>query len=239
MLLEKETTATLPATTNKGGSQNRETLIAVWGIIDVNSCPHHYNFHLHTTCSDGQLTPEALMEQAIAIGLKGLAITDHHTTKGFERAKQWLEKAATLYPSRPLPQIWTGVEITADLNGTSIHILGYAFNPEDENMKLYLTGETPEGESAKAENVINTIHLAGGLAILAHPFRYRRRGEELILEAYRLGIDGIEAYYAYGNPNPWCPSPTETSLALLLAKEYNLHTTCGTDTHGSNILVRL
>lgn len=239
MLLGKETTAILPATRNKEKSQDRDTLTAVWRIIDVNSCPYHYNFHLHTTCSDGQLTPEALMEQAITIGLKGLAITDHHTIKGFERAKQWIEKAATLYPPQLLPQIWTGVEITADLNGTSIHLLGYAFNPQDDNMRDYLTGETPQGESAKAENVINSIHLAGGLAILAHPFRYRRRGEELILEAYRLGIDGIEAYYAYGNPNPWLPSPTETSLALLLAKEYNLYTTCGTDTHGSNILVRL
>ena len=49
---------------------------------------------MHTNCSDGKLTPEDLMAQAIEIGLQGMAITDHHSVAGYYRAKQWLETQA-------------------------------------------------------------------------------------------------------------------------------------------------
>ncbi|MEN9213230.1 MAG: hypothetical protein Q6K35_10470, partial [Thermostichus sp. DG02_4_bins_136] len=44
--------------------------------IGSSSCPLHYNFHLHTRCSDGQMDPLDLAEQARQHGLRGLAITD-------------------------------------------------------------------------------------------------------------------------------------------------------------------
>jgi hypothetical protein len=58
-------------------AQDTLALKAVWANIGYDSCPHHYNFHLHTHCSDGQMSPQDLMRQALDIGLKGLAITDH------------------------------------------------------------------------------------------------------------------------------------------------------------------
>jgi len=42
--------------------------------------------HCHTTCSDGTLTPEALVQAAIAAGVKAMAITDHDTLAGWDRA---------------------------------------------------------------------------------------------------------------------------------------------------------
>ncbi|MFM7440439.1 MAG: PHP domain-containing protein, partial [Snowella sp.] len=63
-----------------------QALIEVWETLEPRSCPYHYNFHLHTLFSDGRLTPDALIEQAVSIGLKGLAITDHHSVKGYYRA---------------------------------------------------------------------------------------------------------------------------------------------------------
>ena len=56
--------------------------------IHATSCPHNYNFHLHTVYSDGQLQPEQLIEQATNLGLRGLAITDHHTVAGYELAQE-------------------------------------------------------------------------------------------------------------------------------------------------------
>lgn len=56
-----------------------EHLKQVLQNIDAQSCPTCFNFHMHTVYSDGKLQPGKLMEQAIAIGLKGLAITDHHS----------------------------------------------------------------------------------------------------------------------------------------------------------------
>ncbi|RMF21682.1 MAG: PHP domain-containing protein [Cyanobacteria bacterium J083] len=219
--------------------QDTVSLKSVWQNIDANSCPKFYNFHMHTVCSDGRLTPQALMSQAVEIGLQGLAITDHHTIQGYYQAQTWLEIQQRQQPDKSFPHLWTGIEITSDLQGVEVHILGYDFNPRNSHLQTYLTGEKPSWETAKAERVIDTIHQAGGLVILAHPSRYRRPMEELVPLAVALGIDGIEAYYAYDNPNPWRTSIQPTEQAKNLAKKYTLFTTCGTDTHGLNLLRRI
>jgi predicted metal-dependent phosphoesterase TrpH len=194
---------------------------------------------MHTVCSDGQLTPEVLIQQAVQIGLKGLAITDHHSTRGYQAAQEWLDRSRQQQGQHCLPHLWTGVEVTAKLSGVEVHILGYAFAPEHPAMIPYLQGGSPYGEEAKADRVIEAIHQAGGLAVLAHPSRYRRSARELISKAAAAGIDGAEAYYAYNNPKPWKPSPLETEKVIDLAKHYNLYTTCGTDSHGRSLLYRI
>lgn len=220
-------------------AQNALALRQVFQSIDAYSCPRSFNFHMHTVCSDGRLQPEALMEQAVAIGLKGLAITDHHTTQGYRIAHDWLEELGMSGQGENSPHLWTGVEITAQLLGTEVHILGYAFNPEHPSLQLYLQGKAPKGEEAQASNVIYTLHQAGGLAVLAHPARYRCSAQELIPGAVELGIDGVETYYAYNNPNPWQTSPTQTEQVKHLSIAYGLLNTCGTDTHGLSLLQRL
>ena len=219
--------------------QNLSKLKEVWNNIDKYSCPFNYNFHLHTICSDGQLTPESLIEQAIQIGLQGLAITDHHSIDGFFRALTWMKQKQETNPDIILPSLWTGIEITSELNNTNVHILGYGFNPRSRGMEKYLTGDKPEGYYGQAKQVINCLHDAGALVVLAHPARYRRPAIDLITEIYELGIDGVETYYAYGNPQPWQASEKQTNLVASMAQKYNLYSTCGTDTHGNNILVRL
>ena len=222
-------------------AQDVFALKEVFQNINAQSCPYHFNFHMHTKCSDGQMQPQTLMEQAIAIGLKGFAITDHHTVKGFYQAISWLEewKMRSGDPDNAAPHLWTGVEITSKLLGVEVHILGYAFDPQHPSILTYLLGVSPMDEEALAANVIAAIHEAGGLAVLAHPARYKRSAAELIPEAARMGIDGVETYYAYGNPNPWTPSPAQTQQVQQLSATYGLFNTCGTDTHGVNLLLRL
>ncbi|HBE16116.1 MAG TPA: PHP domain-containing protein [Cyanobacteria bacterium UBA11149] len=219
--------------------QDRESLQLVWQNIQPDSCPHSYNFHTHTTSSDGRLNPQDLIDQAITIGLKGLAITDHHTISGYKIAQNWLQSLKKSTPTAPLPQLWTGVEITAKLLDTEVHILGYAFNPEYPSLENYLQRKAPQDKMAKASAVINTLQEAGGFAILAHPARYRRSAQELIPAAADLGIDGVEVYYAYGNPDPWEPTRDRTEQVKALSANYNLLHTCGTDTHGLSLLRRL
>lgn len=211
------------------------TLKAVWSTLTADSCPYHYNFHLHTRCSDGQLAPEELMQQAVRIGVKGLAITDHHSIEGYRRARQWLDRHRE--PSSP--HLWTGIEITSRLLDTDVHLLGYGFDPDYPPLEPYLQRARPEGENAQAGTVIERLHGAGGLVILAHPFRYRRSARELIPAAVNGGIDGIEAFYTYKNPRPWRTSQPETDRALEFARKYGLFTTCGTDSHGLSILLRV
>lgn len=217
----------------------RQQLYSVFQQIDANSCPLAFNFHMHTLYSDGKLQPTELIEQAIAIGLKGLAITDHHTVAGFQIAQSWLEDWRWRNPGSKSPQLWSGVEINACLLGIDVHILGYAFDPAHPCLQPYLQRHTTKDEDYRAAAVIRAIHQAGGLAILAHPARYKRSHFDLIPAAAALGIDGVETYYAYNNPTPWQPSPTETSQIQPLAAMHGLLSTCGTDTHGRSLLQRL
>lgn len=216
-----------------------ELLKQVFKNIDAESCPKLFNFHMHTIYSDGRLQPQNLMEQAIAIGLKGLAITDHHTISGYETAQAWLENWRWNNPGMATPHLWSGAEINANLLNVEVHILAYAFEPEHPSMKPYLQRKPTIDEEYQIANVIAAIHTAGGLAVLAHPARYKRSHLDLIPAAVDNGIDGVETFYAYNNPNPWKPSVLESEQVQLLASKYSLYNTCGTDTHGLNLLQRL
>ena len=223
----------------------------IFAVIDAASCPESYNFHMHTVCSDGRLTLNALMEQVISLGLKGFAITDHHTVAGYHQALQWLEDWQWSHPAQvtyrkgqpaireALPQIFTGVEITASLANTEVHILGYGFNPNHWAIQPYLQGHAPTREERLADRVIRAIQRAHGLAVLAHPARYRTDPEVLIPQAAEMGIDGVETYYAYDNPSSWRPCPKKTPMVKRLAESLDLLSTCGTDTHGLNLTRRL
>ncbi|MEM6839455.1 MAG: PHP domain-containing protein [Cyanobacteria bacterium P01_C01_bin.120] len=217
----------------------------IFETVDETSCPGTFNFHMHTHHSDGKLSAGELVEQAIALELQEFAITDHHTVSGFRKAKQYLEDwqwkhpASTRQGRRQLPRLWTGVEITSLLADTDVHILGYAFKPNHAAMQPYLNHHAPRGQERLAAHVIAAIHAAGGMAVLAHPCRYRRSAEELAAAAAECGIDGIEAYYAYDNRQEWRPCPKRTPGVLQLAKEFGLLTTCGTDTHGKSLTRRI
>jgi len=234
------------------GTLRRDALVlrGIFETVDESSCPGELNFHMHTLHSDGQLSPETLIEQAIQIGLKEFAITDHHTVSGFWGAKQYLEDWQWKHPApiqrrgrhkgrRQLPRLWAGVEITSLLADIEVHILGYAFMTSHGAMQPYLNHCSPRGRDQQAKHVIAAIHAAGGIAVLAHPGRYRLTAEELITAAVALGIDGIEAYYAYDNPKQWRPCPKQTPTMQQLADELGLLKTCGTDTHGKTLTRRL
>jgi hypothetical protein len=234
--------APAPASSLKPEAQNVSALKQVLQTIDADSCPGSYNFHLHTVNSDGRSQAQKVMEQAVACGLKGLAITDHHSTQGYVQAQIWLDNWRFNHPdsNTAAPTLWTGVEINAELLNNDVHILAYAFDPQHPGLAAYLRGKGTEGsDNYPAARVIEAIHQAGGLAVLAHPCRYRSTADKLIPEAARFGIDGVETYYAYGNPNPWQPSPKQTALVKELAETYGLLGTCGTDSHGLSLLVRI
>jgi predicted metal-dependent phosphoesterase TrpH len=221
-------------------AQNWSSLRSVFEKVTAHTCPKEYNFHIHTHHSDGKLSPEEVVEQAISIGLKGFAITDHHSVEGYRIAQRLLEaQSCDQAIATPLPQLWTGTEINAGLLGIEVHILAYAFDPEHPSMKVYLQGDAIMGRHYGAQAVIRAIHEANGLAVLAHPSRYRLPATELIPEVVRYGIDAVETYYAYGNPFPWQPSPKQTKQVKQLARVYRILNTCGTDSHGMSLLRRL
>ncbi len=75
------------------------------------------DLHLHTTASDGSISPKQLVEIAAEIGLEAIAITDHDTFDGIDEA---IEAAKDL-PIEIIP----GIEFAADAGGKDIHIISY------------------------------------------------------------------------------------------------------------------
>jgi predicted metal-dependent phosphoesterase TrpH len=214
-------------------SPDTTNLRRVFQQINAQSCPHRYNFHMHTRFSDGQLTPVELLTQAIAIGLEDMAITDHHSVAGYREGAAWLAQQNTAL------RLWIGTEITSYIDNVDIHILGFDFDPDALALAPYLQGREADRDFTAAPQVIKAIHAAGGIAVLAHPSRYRLPAPEVVAAVAEWGIDGMEVFYAYRNTNPWLPTPGETESNLAMAEQYGLLTTCGTDTHGSNLLVRV
>jgi predicted metal-dependent phosphoesterase TrpH len=228
------------------------TISALFASVDGTTCPKRCNFHLHTVHSDGKMLAEQVIDQAVNLQVQHLAITDHHTVSGYFTAQKYLaqkylaqnlgQKQLPKYSGSPgsgLPHLWSGVEINASLLFTEVHILGYDFDPSHEAIQPYIQGRTTAGLEYQAISVIQALHRAGGLAVLAHPARYRRSPEELIPAAAHLGIDGVETYYGYDNSDPWRPSPRQTEAIYHLAQQHGLMHTCGTDSHGFQISRRL
>jgi predicted metal-dependent phosphoesterase TrpH len=222
-------------------AQNSESLREVFSRLNVESCPLTYNFHMHTNHSDGQLSPHQLVDQVLEIGLKGFAITDHHSVSGFyvaqEYLRDWQVQPENL--EKQAPKFWVGTEITAQLLEVEVHILGFAFDPEHAAIADYLQGTAPKDDRAQAHRVIRAIRQSGGIPVLAHPARYRKPYGLLIPAAVVAGIEGVETFYAYGNPKPWKASAEETQSVSELSLQYELLNTCGTDTHGKNLLQRV
>lgn len=74
------------------------------------------DLHMHTNASDGQYTPEELIDLARSFDI--IAITDHDTTDGVEPA----QLAARAYGA---PRVIPGVELSAEDDGGDVHVLGY------------------------------------------------------------------------------------------------------------------
>ncbi len=76
------------------------------------------DLHVHSTASDGTYTPSELVDYAIKKGLAAIALTDHDTVAGLQEIRDY---AASLESA---PEIINGIELSTDLNGKDIHIVG-------------------------------------------------------------------------------------------------------------------
>lgn len=75
------------------------------------------DLHIHTTYSDGTMTPEEVVDEAIRLGVSTIAITDHDTTDGVT--------VAYCYGKGKNIHIIPGIEFSSYLSPSEIHILGY------------------------------------------------------------------------------------------------------------------
>ena len=88
------------------------------------------DLHLHTTFSDGKLSPEELLKYAYENHYGCISITDHDSTFGYQDAKKHVSK----YPLELIP----GVEVSTNYQGNDVHILGYYMDVEDVELNEML-----------------------------------------------------------------------------------------------------
>jgi predicted metal-dependent phosphoesterase TrpH len=82
--------------------------------------PFHADLHSHSNASDGTTPPADVMARAAAAGLDVVALTDHDTVAGHAEAAAALPPGLTLLP---------GMELSCKLQGHSVHVLAYLFDP--------------------------------------------------------------------------------------------------------------
>jgi predicted metal-dependent phosphoesterase TrpH len=89
--------------------------------------PGWVDLHVHSTASDGSLSPLKIIERAKEIGLRAIAITDHDTIEGSAEALG--------YPPWPSLEILSGIEISAHVPSGTMHILGYLLRLDDSSLR--------------------------------------------------------------------------------------------------------
>lgn len=110
------------------------------------------DLHVHSTFSDGSLTPAQLVQQAVESGLHAVALTDHDTTDGLA---PFLAAASTT-AVRAVP----GVEISVDVQHGTLHLLGYFIQPGTPTLDELLT-RIRHGREIRNQQILDKLNRLG------------------------------------------------------------------------------
>lgn len=251
--------------------------------------PANFDFHCHSSVSDGLLPPAAVARRASANGVDLWALTDHDDIGGIAEAGEAAAEAGLAFVS--------GVEISIEWRGTPIHVVGLGFDHRHPSLvegleslrsgrlerarrmgdalaaigipgvldgamtyvtnpnlisrahfarylvsigiardiagvfQHYLAPGKPgyvDHRWATLADALGWIQAAGGVAVLAHPGRYKMSGGDMrkFLDEFKdLGGQAIEV--ASGSH-----SPDHVLHFARLARHYAFHASRGSDFHG-------
>ncbi len=193
------------------------------------------DLHMHSTFSDGTLTPEALAKLAGGFGLKAIALTDHDGMAGITRFLAACEAEGVRGIS--------GVEISAQMSKGTMHILGYFVDHTDKELdgalarirsgretrnkeileKLNALGcslDWDEVRSLTEEEVVGRPHFA--MAMLARGYvvdkmdafeRYLAKGKPAYAERFRLDPEASIAAIRKAGGVPVLAHPSTLGLS--------------------------
>jgi predicted metal-dependent phosphoesterase TrpH len=147
-----------------------------------------------------------MVDAALALGLSGIAITDHDCVEGNIMARKYAAGRIEVIP---------GVELSA-IEG-HILCLGTIDLPDDLISKPF-----SRGSERPASELVDVIHDAGGIAIAAHPFdRFRRALGKLV---YTLPFDAIEVVNGHTIANTGNPRKAAIERKLPMTGGSDAHT---------------
>jgi len=110
------------------------------------------DLHLHSNFSDGALSPEQIVIEANRLGFAAISITDHDILDGIEPALS----AGEQYGVEIIP----GVELSAELDGEEIHMLGYYMNWLDQQFQEKLQ-EFRDTRYTRAMRIVDKLNQLG------------------------------------------------------------------------------
>lgn len=90
--------------------------------------PKRIDLHIHTTVSDGALTPKEVIDEAVKNNMSIIAISDHDTIDAYN-------DELFLYAKSKNIQLINAVEISTKIEKAGIHVLGYNFDMNDKNFR--------------------------------------------------------------------------------------------------------
>lgn len=106
-----------------------------------------YDLHTHTTCSDGTLAPDALVQRAVERGVTTLAITDHDTVAA------WPAVAA----ARPDNlELICGIELSARWGSLEVHVVGLKISPDNAALRAGIEQQR-EAREHRAERIAHRL----------------------------------------------------------------------------------
>lgn len=166
------------------------------------------DLHIHSTASDGSLTPTEVVNRADSLGLTAMALTDHDTVSGIDEA---LEAAKDLEM-----EVIPGIEVSCIYKEKEIHILGLYIdhkNPEllsflkeayqkryDRNMEM-LAAFNKDG----FEITVEDLHCGNPKTVITRAHFARA----LLKRGYVSSVD--QAFRKYLNPDRRTTAPESSS----------------------------
>ena len=124
------------------------------------------DLHVHTTASDGSLSPAEAVKRAAEAGLAAIAVTDHDTTAGVAEALE----AGARYGVEVVP----GVVLSADYRGEGVHILGYFIDPAHPVLRELLDWVVTERD--ERNEAIAAAMRSDGIPVTVEAIRARHPG---------------------------------------------------------------
>lgn len=178
------------------------------------------DFHIHTTASDGTLSPRNVVRLAKENNINLISITDHNTTKGLHEAiKEGNNLKINVIP---------GIELTTIYNNEDIHLLGYFRDNSYQNnsfekiLKCLRDYKIINNKKINIKDGLNLLKSYNALVVLAHPILIKKNKPLDLIKNFEF--DGIEAIYPKNSPN-------DTINFNDIAKSYKKLITAGSNFH--------
>ena len=112
----------------------------------------YIDLHIHSTCSDGLLSPAQIIQIAGERGLKAISITDHDTVAATVTASQLGQEAGI--------EVVPGIEIGVAYADCEVHLLGYYIDAQSEGLKEY-AGLLMASREERARAIVKALQKQG------------------------------------------------------------------------------